>query len=181
MMRFQDSQTHANLQTAYENELSAAARYRLAAIQARQEGQISVSGSFLIMSRHAMTHAALWQKRLLNGTCPNTMQNLRDAAQGEFGQWTWKYTSFAKTARQEGYGELADLFERLAEIACYHNVCLCRLADDLAGERMYHREEDAVWLCLACGYAHTGPAAPSQCPVCAKPKGWFEAMGEGFE
>lgn len=180
-MRFQNSQTHANLQTAYENELSAAARYRLAAIQARQEGQISVAGSFLTMSRHAMTHAALWQKQLLDGALPGALGNLRDAARGEFGQWTWKYPAFAQTARQEGYPELALLFERLAEIACYHNVCLCRLGDALAGERLFQREEDTVWLCLACGYVHTGLNAPGQCPVCAKPEGWFEAMEEPME
>lgn len=180
-MRFQDSQTHANLQTAYENELSAAARYRLAATQARQEGLVSVAGSFLIMSRNAMTHAALWQKELLGSATPGTLVNLRDAARGEFGQWTWKYTAFAQTARQEGYPELAQLFERLAEIACYHNVCFCRLADALAGERLLRREEDTVWLCLACGYVHTGLAAPDPCPVCARPKGWFEALEEPVE
>ncbi len=179
-MRFQDSQSYLNLQIAYENELSAAARYRLAALQANAEGQQSVAGSFRSMSRNAMMHAALWQKRLL-GAQPGTLQNLRDAAQGEFDQWTWDYSAFAATARQEGFADLAGLFDRLADIARYHNVCFCRLADAVAQGRLFSREEDAVWLCLACGYVHTDRTAPKKCPVCGRPQGWFEVMGEECE
>ena len=108
---------------------------------------------------------------------PGALGNLRDAA-GENLVRTWKYQPLR---RRPGRAIRAARFERLAEIACYHNVCLCRLADALAGERLFQREEDTVWLCLACGYVHTGLNAPGQCPVCAKPEGWFEAMEEPME
>ncbi len=180
-MRFQESQTFLNLQTAYQNELCAATRYRLAGLRAVAEGQQSIAGSFQRMSHNAMMHAAVWQRHLRSGTLPDILQDLQDAAQGEFDEWTWEYRDFGETARQEGFTELAALFDRLADIARYHNVCFCRLADRLAENRMFTREEDTVWICLACGYVHIDCCAPAACPVCKRPQGWFEVMEEERE
>ena len=178
-MRFQDSETFENLQTVYQDELKAASRYRLYAMRAEEEGKQSVAQRFSKMSVCAMTHAAILLKKINGGMLPTTLHNLRDAAQGEFGEWTREYSAYAKTASQEGFHDLAHFFDRLADISRYHNVCFCRMADAMEEGCMYLREEDTVWTCLSCGYIHTDAMAPAQCPVCGRPQGWFEEIESG--
>lgn len=175
-MDFQNSQTFVSLQTAHRDELWAAAEYRMYALRAEEEGKKSVAAGFFRMADRAMTHAALCLKMKNGGSLPTTLENLRSAAKCEFGEWTHKYITYAQTAREEGFLELASLFERLADIARYHNVCFCGMADALEEERLFQREEDTVWMCLSCGYVHTHTSAPKKCPVCGKPQGWFEEM-----
>jgi rubrerythrin len=175
-MDFFSSQTFANLQTAYQDELLAAAQYRLYALRAEEDGKKRVSIDFYRMADRAMTHAALCLKMQHEGQLPTTLENLRAAAKCEFGEWTHKYYTCAQTAREEGFIELATLFDRLADISRYHNVCFCSLADALNEERLFQREEDTVWMCLGCGYVHTHTSAPKECPVCGKPQGWFEDL-----
>ncbi len=178
-MSFQNSQTFHNLLFAYEDELRTSARYRLYAARAEEEGQFSVASRFDAISRYAMTHACVCLKKMNGDGQPDTLQNLREAARGKFGEWTRQYAAYAQTAHKEGFFELAELFDRLAGISRYHNVCFCRLADAMEAECLNCREEEAVWLCLACGYAVTGNAAPEVCPVCGKGPGFFEEMTGG--
>lgn len=173
-MDFRDSQTFASLQTTYQDELMVAAQYRLYAMRAQEEGKKNVSLRFTRMAEKAMTHAAVCLKMLSGGSMPTTLENLRTAAKCEFAEWTHKYNIYAQTARKEGFPELAVLFDRLADISRYHNICFCGLADALAEDRLFVREEDTVWMCLSCGFVHTHTSAPKKCPVCGKPQGWFE-------
>jgi len=178
-MDFVSSQTFANLQTAYQDELMASSRYRFFAARADEDGKKSVAMSFGRMADRAMIHASVCLKMQHGGVLPTTLENLRAAAKCEFGEWTHKYYICAQTAREEGFLESAALFDRLADISRYHNVCFCNLADALSEERLFRREEDTVWMCLACGYVHTHMAAPEKCPVCGKAQGWFEDLSGG--
>lgn len=175
-MSFQDSQTFHNLQTAYEDELRASARYRLYAARAEEDGQVGVASRFDAISRYAMCHACICLKKINGDAHPGTLQNLREAARGKFSEWTRQYAAYAQTAQEEGFADLAELFDRLAGISRYHNVCFCRLADAMEEDFISLREYKAVWLCLSCGYAVTGKGPPDACPVCGKGPGWFEEM-----
>ncbi len=175
-MRFETSQTFHDLQTAFEDELRASARYRLYAAQAESDGQQGLAERFNAISRYSLTHACVLLKHLSGDAPPDTLQNLREAARGTFSEWAVEYAAYAKDAQEEGFADLADLFERLAGIARYHNCCFCRLADALEECRLCQRPEEAVWLCLSCGYVVTGSTSPDSCPVCAKGSGFFEAL-----
>ena len=175
-MDFVSSQTFANLQTAYQDELMASSRYRFFAARADEDGKKSVAMSFGRMADRAMIHASVCLKMQHGGVLPTTLENLRAAAKCEFGDWTQKYYLCAQTAREEGFLESAALFDRLADISRYHNVCFCNLADALTEERLFYHEEDTVWMCVACGYVYTHTSAPEKCPVCGKGQGWFEDM-----
>lgn len=115
-MELQHSQTWKNLQTAFSGELHACAKYKIYALRAREDGYEQMGNIFDETSRNEQEHAEIWLKHLSGGEVPGTLENLRDAAAGEHYEWTEMYAEFARTARCEGFEELAELFTRVGNI-----------------------------------------------------------------
>lgn len=105
-----------NLQTAFSGELHACAKYKIYALRAREDGYEQMGNIFDETSRNEQEHAEIWLKHLSGGEVPGTLENLRDAAAGEHYEWTEMYAEFARTARCEGFEELAELFTRVGNI-----------------------------------------------------------------
>ena len=119
-MELQHSQTWKNLQTAFSGELHACAKYKIYALRAREDGYEQMGNIFDETSRNEQEHAEIWLKHLSGGEVPGTLENLRDAAAGEHYEWTEMYAEFARTARREGFEELAELFTlSLIHIFCW--------------------------------------------------------------
>lgn len=120
-MELQHSQTWKNLQTAFSGELHACAKYKIYALRAREDGYEQMGNIFDETSRNEQEHAEIWLKHLSGGEVPGTLENLRDAAAGEHYEWTEMYAEFARTARCEGFEELAELFTRVGNIEKTHD------------------------------------------------------------
>ncbi len=58
----------------------------------------------------------MWYKLLNGGAVGSTIENLKAAAEGENYEWTDMYDRFAKEAREEGFDDIAVLFEGVAAI-----------------------------------------------------------------
>lgn len=58
----------------------------------------------------------MWFKALHGGKVPTTTENLKDAAAGENYEWTDMYATMAKEAREEGFDDIAALFEGVGAI-----------------------------------------------------------------
>ena len=115
-MELKGSKTEANLLAAFSGESQARNKYTYYASQAKKEGYEQIADIFLETADNEKEHAKLWFKALHDGTVPKTVENLKDAAAGENYEHTIMYADFAKEAREEGFTEIADLFEAVGEI-----------------------------------------------------------------
>ena len=178
-MELKNSKTYENLQTAFAGESQARNKYTYYASKAKKEGYNQISELFLETAEQEKEHAKLWFK-LLNGGIGSTVDNLKDAAAGENFEWTDMYKEFEKTAREEGFNEIADLFAGVAKIEATHEKRYLKLLENVQGGLVFSRDGDMVWQCSNCGHIHIGKSAPDECPVCNHPKAYFKIMAENY-
>ena len=120
-MDLKGSKTEANLQAAFAGESQARNKYTYYASKAKKDGYVQIAQLFEETANNEKEHAKIWFK-LLNGGIKDTAENLQDAANGENYEWTDMYPTFAKEAREEGFNEIADLFEGVAKIEKEHEA-----------------------------------------------------------
>lgn len=177
---FESSQTKKNLEAAFAGESQATNKYSYYASKAKKEGYEQISAIFAETSGNEREHAKLWFKYLHDGDVPDTLTNLKDAAEGENSEWTSMYPEFAKVAREEGFDEIADRFESVAGIERTHEERYRKLADRVENGEVFKREGVKVWKCSNCGYLYEGDAAPKVCPVCKHPQAYFEEQATNY-
>ena len=115
-MDLKGSKTEKNLMEAFAGESQARNKYTYFASKAKKEGYEQIAAIFQETADNEKEHAKLWFKELHDGNIPTTLENLEDAANGENYEWTDMYQEFAKTAREEGFLELAKKFEAQLKI-----------------------------------------------------------------
>jgi rubrerythrin len=173
-MELKGSKTEQNLMQAFAGESQARNKYTYYASAARKEGYNQISAIFEETAGNEKEHAKLWFKLLHGGSVPATTENLLDAANGEKYEWTEMYAGFAKTAREEGFDDIAVLFEGVATIEKSHEERYLKLLDNIEKGRVFAREEKQIWFCTNCGHFHDAKEAPEVCPVCGHPRAYFE-------
>ena len=174
------TQTEANLMTAFAGESQARNKYTYYASKAKKEGYVQIAAIFEETAKNEMEHAKIWFKLLHGSAVPSTEENLKDAADGENYEWTDMYAGFAKTAREEGFNEIADLFDGVAAIEKEHEERYKKLLANVKGKLVFTKEGDAVWQCSNCGHIVVGKSAPEVCPVCAHPQAYFQVRAENY-
>ncbi|MDD2955597.1 MAG: ferritin family protein [Oscillospiraceae bacterium] len=177
-MQLEGSRTQANLMAAYAGEAQAAVKYRFYASQAKKDGYEQMARAFEALSRNESVHARIWFACLHQGAVPGTLDNLRDAAAGEHFEWNDMYPQFARTAREEGFPDIANRMELIAGIEKNHGELCDRLATEVKNAEVFRRKEAVEWACASCGYRHGGESAPMACPVCGEPQAFFEERGD---
>lgn len=173
-MEFKGSRTEANLMAAFAGESQARNKYTFYAAQAIKDGYVQIGEIFTETANNEKAHAEQWFKRLHGGTIPGTAANLADAAGGEHFEWAQMYADFARTAREEGFTDIAAAFELVGNIEKFHEERYNRLVEDLNNGSMFKRTPQTVWICLNCGHLHTGSTPPASCPVCQYPQAYFQ-------
>ncbi len=173
-MELKGSKTEKNLQEAFAGESMATNKYSYYASKAKKEGYVQISNIFTETSGNEREHAKLWFKALHGNDVPDTMTNLLDAAAGEQYEWTEMYKTFAEVAKEEGFTQLAALFEGVGKIEKEHEARYRTLAQRLEAGEVFERDGVVVWKCSNCGHLHIAKAAPKMCPVCAHPQAHFE-------
>ena len=119
-MELKGSKTEENLRTAFAGESQAHTKYLYYASKAAKDGYVQIGKLFEDTAKNEKEHAKIWFKLLHNGGVPSTEENLADAAAGENYEWTDMYAGFAKTAKEEGFDEIAFLFEKVGAIEKTH-------------------------------------------------------------
>ena len=173
-VEFENSQTKKNLEAAFAGESQAHTKYLYYASRAKKDGFVQISEIFAETARNEKEHAKLWFKYLHDGAVPETLQNLRDAAAGENGEWTQMYPEFAQVAEDEGFEEIAAKMRLVANIEKAHEERYLKLAERVEKGEVFEREGVKVWKCINCGHLHVGPKAPKVCPTCNHPQSYFE-------
>ena len=164
-MELKGSQTEKNLWTAFQGESMARNKY-------------SYFDIFEETAANEKEHAKIWFKLL--GGIGDTAENLKAAADGENYEWTDMYDGFAKTAKEEGFDEIAELFLGVAAIEKEHEERYRKLLKNIEDAVVFSREGDCIWQCGNCGHIVIGPKAPEVCPVCNHPQAYFQLKAENY-
>jgi len=179
MPELKGSKTEANLMTAFAGESQARNKYTYYASKAKKDGYVQIAAIFEETANNEKEHAKMWFK-LLHGGIGDTVDNLKDAAAGENYEWTDMYAGFAKTAREEGFDHIADLFEGVAKIEKEHEERYLKLVKNLEEGLVFSRDGDMIWQCANCGHIVIGKKAPEVCPVCAHPQAYFQIKAQNY-
>jgi len=174
------TKTMENLQTAYAGESGARNKYTYYASKAKKDGYVQISQIFEETANNEKEHAKIWFKLLHGGSVPSTEENLLDAANGENYEWTDMYARFAVEAREEGFDDIADLFEKVGQIEKTHEERYRKLLENVKGGLVFSKDEDMIWECSNCGHIVIGKKAPEMCPVCQHPQSYFMLRSENY-
>ena len=180
MKELKGSKTEANLMAAFAGESQARNKYTYFASKAKKEGYVQIGNIFEETANNEKEHAKIWYKLLKGGEVPSTPENLLDAANGENFEWTDMYAGFAKTAKEEGFTEIAALFEAVGKIEKEHEERYRKLLANVEGELVFSRDGDMIWQCSNCGHIVVGKKAPELCPVCKHPQSYFQIKAENY-
>lgn len=178
MADLKGSKTEANLWAAFAGESQARNKYTYYASKAKKDGYVQISELFEETAAQEKEHAKMWFK-LVHGI-GDTAANLKDAAAGEEDEWTDMYPRMAKEAREEGFNEIADLFEGVAAIEKAHMERYQKLLANIEQGVVFSKDGDCVWQCRNCGHLHFGKQAPETCPVCNHPQSYFQLKAENY-
>ena len=179
MSNLKGTKTEANLMAAFAGESQATNKYRYYASKAKKDGFVQIANIFEETANNEKEHAKLWFKLLHDGI-GSTMDNLKDAAEGENYEWTDMYATFAKEAREEGFDKIAELFDGVAAIEKEHEERYRKLLKNIEDEVVFSKDGDVIWHCNNCGHIVIGKKAPEVCPVCAHPQAYFQIKAENY-
>ncbi|MGE5449858.1 MAG: rubrerythrin [Methanomassiliicoccales archaeon] len=171
-MDLKGSRTEKCLEEAFAGESMARNKYTYYASVARKDGFEHIAAFFEEAAGNEKEHAKLWFKAI--GGLGDTLANLQAAIDGEHEENTSMYPGFAKIAREEGFAEIADLFELTAQVEKEHEQRYSTLRRYLKEGTYFKRSETKRWKCRNCGFIYTGTDAPEVCPLCKHPQAYYE-------
>ncbi len=185
------TETEKNLLASFAGESQARNRYTYFASVAKKAGYEQIAAIFLETAENEKEHA----KRFFNfleggeleitaaypaGVIGDTAANLEASAAGEHLEWTTLYKDAENTAREEGFGAVADLFKEIAEVEEEHEKRYRKLLANVTEGKVFKKDSTVKWKCRNCGYIHEGEEAPAECPACAHPQSHYELMCENY-
>ncbi|HSA94461.1 MAG TPA: rubrerythrin family protein [Acidobacteriota bacterium] len=185
------TETEKNLLKAFAGESQARNRYTYFAGVARKAGLEQIANIFIETAENEREHAKVFFKYLEGGDLEitaaypagaigDTRANLEAAANGEKMEWSNLYASFEKTARGEGFPEVAASFKQIAEVEAFHEKRYRKLAANIDAGQVFKKPSAVKWHCINCGYVHEGPDAPAVCPACKHPQAYYELLAENY-
>ena len=185
------TQTEKNLLAAFAGESQARNRYTYFASAARKEGFEQIANIFAETAENEKEHAKVFFKYLEGGDTEivaaypaglikDAKSNLEAAAAGENMEWTTIYADFSKTARDEGFPEIARSFEQIAKVEKFHESRYRKLVINVANGDVFKKKSTVKWHCINCGYVSEGTEAPKECPACRHPQAFYELLAENF-
>ena len=170
-----------NLQTAYNGESNAKARYEAFATKADEEGYKSVAVLFRAAadseSIHASKHAAAIQKlgaepqaTVVAPEVKTTAENLATAVSGENMEKQTMYPAFVQQAEAEGNTAAVYSFKGAMAAEAEHAKLFAEAAGNLEAWKALGKE---FYVCQVCGYTQVNDPAVVKCPICAAPRAKF--------
>ncbi|MDR0822092.1 MAG: rubrerythrin family protein [Oscillospiraceae bacterium] len=178
MADLKGTKTEANLHAAFAGEAMARTKYDFYASAAKKGGYEQISAYFAETARNEKEHAEIWYKKL--GLIGDTPANLIAAAAGEHEEWVDMYKGFAETAKEEGFEELASLFQLVGAIEKHHEERYLTLLENINNGVVFKRTEETYWVCRNCGHVYQGAEPPKLCPTCAHPQSYFQLLVKDY-
>jgi rubrerythrin len=174
MANLKGTKTEKNLMDAFAGESQARNKYTYFASRAKKDGYEQIASVFEEAAGNEKEHAKLWFKLLCGGEIPATPENLKASAAGEHEEWTEMYKRMANEAREEGFTDIAFLFESVGKIEKEHEERYLKLLKNIEAGSVFTKKEKSIWICRNCGFVADSESAPQKCPVCSHPQSYFE-------
>ena len=174
MANLKGSRTEKNLMEAFAGESMARNKYTYFAGKAKKEGYEQIAAIFEETAGNEREHAKLWFKLLNGGEIGSTAENLKAAAAGENGEWTEMYKRMAVEAREEGFEDIAVLFDSVGQIEKEHEERYLALLKNVETGAVFKKNQKSIWICRNCGHIEDVESAPNKCPTCFHPQAYFE-------
>lgn len=178
MAEIKGTKTEKNLQEAFAGESQARNKYTYFASVAKKEGYEKIAAYFLETAENEKVHAKLHFRHL--GGIGSTIENLKAAAAGEREEHNDMYPRMASEAREEGFNDIAYLFESIGEIEKAHKERYLKLLEEVENGTFFAKEESVKWRCRECGHIHEGKETLKICPVCKHPQAYFELIEDHY-
>jgi rubrerythrin len=152
---------------------------------AKKEGYQAIAAVFEETANHEKEHAERLFKFLEDtdvveftasvpaGKIGSTAENLAQAVNGEYEEHSEMYPAFAKTAREEGFTNIAVAMENIAKAELYHEKRFEKLLQDVKTQKLLKKNDLVMWKCTNCGFHITSQNAPKVCPACEHSEGYF--------
>lgn len=180
--------TYENLLKAITGESVARNKYTFFAAEARKKDLECIARIFEETAENEKAHAQELLEALpedvkasvdmsISPLVGEEATNLEHAAKGENFENTQMYPDFEKIALEEGQDKIASLFKEISEVEEKHEERYLAILKNVKDGTLHRRDKEIEWKCLNCGYVHSGNEAPSECPLCKKPQGWYEPRG----
>lgn len=184
---FERSETHRNLLRAFAGESQARNRYTFAASLAKKKNLQVVEAVFTFTASQEEAHAKVFYNQLgalagqniaIDGAYPidlypGVLEHLRAAQHNEYQEWEHDYAEFAKVATQEGFPEIAKIFDMISKVEKTHGDRFAQFAELIESGKLFVAEAEVKWMCLKCGHVLESTMAPAVCPICKHPQGYF--------
>ncbi|MFH1422502.1 MAG: rubrerythrin [Planctomycetota bacterium] len=177
-MELNGSETEKNLLAAFAGESQARNKYSYFGSAAKKAGLEQIAAIFLDSAENEKEHAKIIFKFL--GGIGDTKTNLETSIAGEHHEWTKMYPEFEKTARKEGFGEIAKFFKEVQNAEKHHEERYAALLKNLKKNNVFKKGKRMKWRCRNCGYVSEGKKAPAECLNCKHPQAYFEIFCECF-
>ncbi|MCL2811107.1 MAG: rubrerythrin family protein [Clostridia bacterium] len=174
MANLKGTKTEKNLMEAFAGESQARNKYTYFASKAKKDGYEQIAAIFEETAGNEKEHAKIWFKLLCGGEIPDTAENLKAAAAGEHEEWVDMYKRMAADAREEGFNDIAFLFDSVGTIEKEHEERYLKLLKNIEGGTVFAQKQKSVWICRNCGHIVESENAPEKCPVCVHPQAYFE-------
>ena len=191
MASLKGTKTEKNLLASFAGESQARNRYTYFASVAKKAGFEQIAAIFLETADNEKEHAKRFFKLLEGGEIEiaasypagvigDTAANLEASAAGERLEWTKLYKEAEKTAREEGFEEIAVQYKEIAEVEEQHEKRYRKLLKNLKEGKVFKKDTAVKWKCRNCGYVHEAKQAPEKCPACAHPQSYYELLAENY-
>lgn len=193
-VKFEKSETYKNLARGFAGECQAGARYQFLSKQCLSEGYNFLSNTVKTLAKNEMAHAKTFFDLIVNNSSKVVKNIDIDAGYPfKFGELVdhFKYTmedelmeaktiypSFAQKAKDEGFEDIAYIFERVASVENCHYMLLKQIYEGLNEKKLYSSSTPIKWKCSNCGNEHTQKKAPKICDLCSMPEGYVEVPFE---
>lgn len=185
------TRTKHNLLASFAGESQARARYTLFAQKAIEEGYQQIAEIFMKTAEQELSHAKQFFSYLEGGmveikaaypagVVADTLTNLKEAAAGEHEEWGDLYASFAVTAQEEGFTQIANLYKNISKVEQMHEERYRRLIERMETGEVFSSPEPIKWYCRMCGFTTVAKTAPKRCPVCGVDQSWFERFPDNY-
>lgn len=192
-MELKGSETEKNLLKSFAGESQARNRYTFFDSVAKKAGFEQISAIFHETADNEKEHAEIFFKHLEScgegleitanypaGRIGTTEENLLEAANGEKAEWSEIYPSFKETAEKEGFKDVAESFQEIAEVEEQHEARYRKLLKNIKNKEVFKKSGNVKWKCRNCGYVHEGKEAPEECPACKHAKAYYEVLCENY-
>jgi rubrerythrin len=188
-MQFEKTKTYQNLASSFAGECQAGMRYQMIAKLAMQEKYKTLSDAIKSIAKNETLHATQFFNMMIEkaGSKENVkldagypfhagtlVEGLQFAENDEKDESKEIYPKFAQIAREEGFDDIASLYEMVAKVEDHHRSVFHYLANAVKEGTLYKNDTPILWICSECGHMHVSTQAWKVCPLCKAGQGYVE-------